>query len=134
MATESFEIVYDDVVRGHLGAIDKKYHTLIEKTLEEQLRHEPESPTRNRKPLRQPAALDATWELRLGPDNRFPRFLSRRGAAGARPGDWRQKASAPQGRRQGGPAMKTASVSALRAPLSAYLKPTDPVLGTQQGR
>lgn len=30
-----------------------------------------ETETRNRKPLRQPAAFDAEWELRFGPDNRF---------------------------------------------------------------
>src|SRR5437879_5483301 len=38
------------------------------------------------------------------------------------------------GRRQGVPDMKTASVSALRARLSHYLKLTEPVLVTQQGR
>jgi hypothetical protein len=27
--------------------------------------------TRNRKPLRQPAPFEATWEIRFGPDNRF---------------------------------------------------------------
>ncbi len=32
---------------------------------------EPEKESRNRKPLRQPAPFEATWELRLGPDNRF---------------------------------------------------------------
>jgi hypothetical protein len=32
---------------------------------------EPETETRNRKPLRQPAPFEATWELRTGPQNRF---------------------------------------------------------------
>ncbi len=32
---------------------------------------EPETETRNRKPLEQPAAFGATWELRFGPGNRF---------------------------------------------------------------
>ena len=31
----------------------------------------PAKETRNRKPLRQPAPFEATWELRFGPDNRF---------------------------------------------------------------
>jgi len=38
------------------------------------LRYQPEVPTRNRKPLRQPAAFGATWEIRFGPDNRFRVF------------------------------------------------------------
>lgn len=32
---------------------------------------EPEKETRNRKPLRQPAPFESTWELRFGPNNRF---------------------------------------------------------------
>jgi len=35
------------------------------------LSFEPGKETRNRKPLRQPAPFDATWELRFGPDNCF---------------------------------------------------------------
>ena len=35
------------------------------------MRLEPATETRNRKPLRQPAPFEATWELRFGPDNRF---------------------------------------------------------------
>ena len=33
--------------------------------------HTPLTQTRNRKRLETPAPFDATWELRLGPDNRF---------------------------------------------------------------
>jgi hypothetical protein len=35
------------------------------------LQFEPETETRNRKPLEQPAAFGATWEIRFGPGNRF---------------------------------------------------------------
>ena len=35
---------------------------------------EPDVETRNRKPLKQPIAFGADWELRLGPDNRFRVF------------------------------------------------------------
>jgi mRNA-degrading endonuclease RelE of RelBE toxin-antitoxin system len=66
-----FAIAYDEQVKEHLRAIEKKYHAQIRSRIENQLRFEPETETRNRKPLRQPAALDATWELRLGPGNRF---------------------------------------------------------------
>jgi hypothetical protein len=35
------------------------------------LQFEPETETRNRKPLEQPAAFRATWELRVGQANQF---------------------------------------------------------------
>ena len=35
------------------------------------MQHEPTKETRNRKPLRQPAAFEATWEIRFGPENCF---------------------------------------------------------------
>jgi prevent-host-death family protein len=46
----------------HLRAIDAKYHRLIRAEIEEQLRFEPGREMRNRMPLRQPAAFEATWE------------------------------------------------------------------------
>jgi hypothetical protein len=66
-----FAISYDEEVKRHLRFIERKYHSLIRSRIEHQLRFEPETETRNRKPLRQPAPFDATWELRLGPRNRF---------------------------------------------------------------
>ncbi len=68
---EPFEIVYADEIGIHLAAIERKHHTLISATIKQQLTHQPEVATRNRKPLRQPAAFGAKWELRFGPDNRF---------------------------------------------------------------
>ena len=69
-----FSLVYDPAVAGHLVAIEPKYHSLIRSAIEEQLRFEAETATRNRKPLERPVALGARWELRLGPDNRFRVF------------------------------------------------------------
>jgi hypothetical protein len=66
-----FDLSYDQATKQHLRAIDAKYHSLIRAVIEEQLGFEPESETRNRKPLRQPAPFEATWELRFGPNNRF---------------------------------------------------------------
>jgi hypothetical protein len=66
-----FKLSYDEAIRNQLRAIQVKYHSLIRKVIEEQLLFEPEKETRNRKPLRQPAPFEATWELRFGPDNRF---------------------------------------------------------------
>ncbi|MHB1422874.1 MAG: addiction module toxin RelE [Gemmataceae bacterium] len=68
---QPFSLGYDREIKEHLKAIEAKYHTLIRGTIEEQLRFEPESESRNRKPLRQPGGFGATWELRFGPDNRF---------------------------------------------------------------
>jgi hypothetical protein len=69
-----FVLVYADEVKGHLRAIETKYHSLIQAEIEGQLLFEPEVETRNRKPLKRPISLGADWELRLGPDNRFRVF------------------------------------------------------------
>jgi hypothetical protein len=71
---QPFALVYDPEVAGHLDAIEAKYHSLIRGTIAEQLRFEPETATRNRKPLERPIGLGARWELRFGPDNRFRVF------------------------------------------------------------
>ena|SRR5258707_13234702 len=68
---QPFSFTFDPRVKQHLRGIDVKYHSLIRATIDEQLRFEPETETRNRKPLQQPAILGAAWELRFGPDNRF---------------------------------------------------------------
>lgn len=68
---QSFSLIYDPEVENHLRSIERKHHSLIRKAIQEQLRFEPETETRNRKPLEQPAAFGATWELRFGPYNHF---------------------------------------------------------------
>ena len=73
-AAQGFELVYDSQVKAHLKAIERKYHLLIKRTIEKLLTHAPAVESRNRKPLLRPAFLDATWELRFGPDNRFRVF------------------------------------------------------------
>jgi hypothetical protein len=71
---EPFLLVYAPLVHQHLAAIDSKYDSLIRDTIEEQLTFEPDVRTRNRKPLRTPAAFHAEWELRFGPKNCFRVF------------------------------------------------------------
>ena len=71
---QPFALVYAPAVKHHLRAIERQHYSLIRETLENQLRFEPDTETRNRKPLRQPAAFEAQWELRFGPDNRFRVF------------------------------------------------------------
>ncbi len=69
-----FELIFAPEAVEHPRAIERKYYSLIEKTLDEQLGFTPERKTRNRKPLDQPAPFGATWELRFGPNNRFRVF------------------------------------------------------------
>src|SRR5438270_13897546 len=71
MARPPYELIYARGVTNHLKSIDAKYDTLIQESIQERLRFEPNVETRNRKPLRQPAPFGATWEIRFGPDNRF---------------------------------------------------------------
>ena len=68
---EPFSLSYDPATKEQLRAIEPKYHSLIRAAIEEQLLFQPETETRNRKPLEQPAPFEATWELRFGPGNRF---------------------------------------------------------------
>lgn len=70
----AFEVIFDLRALDHMGAIDVTYHSLIRRTVEEQLFSEPDIPTRNRKPLLRETAIGATWEVRCGPDNRFRIF------------------------------------------------------------
>ena len=71
ITNKRFELVYAPEVKQHLQAIEKRYHSLIRRTIEEQLQDEPDRETRNRKPLRRPAEFGATWEIRFGPGNRL---------------------------------------------------------------
>jgi mRNA-degrading endonuclease RelE of RelBE toxin-antitoxin system len=64
-----FELRYAPETLSHLDAIERKYHRLIEKTIDQQPSYTPERVTRNRKPLERPGPFGATWELRFGPKN-----------------------------------------------------------------
>ena len=74
MAGRKFELVFAPETVEHLAAIEAKYHSLIERTIDRQLAYTPEKSTRNRKPLDQPGPFGATWELRFGPQNTFRVF------------------------------------------------------------
>lgn len=72
--TSQFEIIFDDSISRHFTAIERKDHSLILDSIEQQLGYEPAVPTRNRKALRIPNAVNATWELRCGVSNRYRVF------------------------------------------------------------
>ena len=71
MAKERYKILFDVEIDQHLDAIELKYHSLIRSAIERQLRFEASKETRNRKPLLRENELEADWEIRFGPDNRF---------------------------------------------------------------
>jgi mRNA-degrading endonuclease RelE of RelBE toxin-antitoxin system len=75
MGPESiFTLVYAPIVSEHVRSIDRKYHSLLRETIEQQLTYEPVNETRNRKSLQRPVEFGATWEIRFGPNNRFRVF------------------------------------------------------------
>jgi len=69
-----YSILYAPNTVVHVAAIERKYHSLIRKTIEEQLQYEPGVRVRNRKPLTKPTRFGMIWELRFGPDNMFRVF------------------------------------------------------------
>jgi hypothetical protein len=69
-----FDLIFAPETVQHMDAVELKYHRLIAQTTDEQLRNTPEYATRNRKPLDEPGPFGATWELRIGPQNRFRVF------------------------------------------------------------
>jgi mRNA-degrading endonuclease RelE of RelBE toxin-antitoxin system len=72
--TERYRIVFASETLGHIDSIERKYHRLIERAIDEHLTFNPDRPTRNRKPLEAPSDTGVTWELRCGPTNRFRVF------------------------------------------------------------
>ena len=58
-----FELTFAPETLDHLDAIERRFHRLIQTTIDEQLSYTPERETRNRKPVEQPAPFEATWEL-----------------------------------------------------------------------
>jgi mRNA-degrading endonuclease RelE of RelBE toxin-antitoxin system len=67
---QPYSLIFAPQVKNHLQGIEKKYRSLIRHTIDEQLQLEPGVQTTNRKSLRRPV-LEADWELRFGPNNRF---------------------------------------------------------------
>ncbi|RLT40952.1 MAG: addiction module toxin RelE [Chloroflexi bacterium] len=66
-----YEIIFAQATREHLTFIERHYYSLIYQTTVEQLQYDPMVETHNRKPLKKPSEIGATWELRFGPNNRF---------------------------------------------------------------
>jgi len=71
---QRFLLIYAPITKLHLKTIERKYHSLIRTTIEDELQFEPDVESRNRKPLKRPVTFEAEWELRFGPDNKFRVF------------------------------------------------------------
>ena len=68
---QSYSLKFAPEVIKHLDWIERKYHNLIRQTIGEQLINTPDIETRNRKLLDKLTPGSSTWELRIGPNNRF---------------------------------------------------------------
>jgi hypothetical protein len=69
-----FAIVYAPAVSDHLRPIERRQYSVIKETIEGQLTYEPDGETANRRRLVPTTELEAEWELRCGPGNRFRVF------------------------------------------------------------
>lgn len=76
MPHKHFHLVYDTEFVVQMRSIERKYHSLIRETIEQQLAFEPDVETRNRKQLVRATTFGARWELRFGANNEFRLFYS----------------------------------------------------------
>ena len=76
MTRKRFRLVYDTEFVPQMRFVERKYHSLIRSTIEEQLVFEPDVETRNRKPLTKETDFGARWELRFGEKNELRVFYS----------------------------------------------------------
>ncbi len=74
--TQPFKLIYATQVKDQLKFIERKYHSLIRETIENQVRFEPDVETRNRKPVEPPTTVEADWELCFGSNSRFRAFYT----------------------------------------------------------
>jgi hypothetical protein len=76
MANQRFHLIYDTEFVAQMRFIERKYHSLIRTTIEQQLIFEPNVETRNRKVLTRESDFGARWELRFGDNNQLRVFYS----------------------------------------------------------
>ena len=76
MDSARYQLIYDIEFVSQIKTIERKHHSFIRQTIEEQLTHTPDLQTRNRKPLDPPTVFGARWELRFGDHNEYRVFYS----------------------------------------------------------
>src|SRR3989304_2329815 len=72
----SFSVFYAPVTRDHLRAMRRRDLAIDKAAIEANLFDEPTRGTASRRPLSPTTELEAEWELRCGPNNRFRVFYS----------------------------------------------------------
>jgi mRNA-degrading endonuclease RelE of RelBE toxin-antitoxin system len=62
-----YELVWDEAAKAEIAALSAFMRRIIVAAVDDQLRHEPDVETRNRKPLREPVdeLPEVSWELRV---------------------------------------------------------------------
>jgi mRNA-degrading endonuclease RelE of RelBE toxin-antitoxin system len=71
-----YSVDYAPIVRDQIRGIRRRDFAFIKEAIEANLFDEPDTETANRKPLAPTTELEAEWELRCGPNNRFRVFYS----------------------------------------------------------
>jgi len=71
-----FSVFYAPVTRNHIRAIRRRDFAIVKAAIEANLFDEPTKETANRRPMSPTTELEADWELRCGPSNRFRVFYS----------------------------------------------------------
>jgi hypothetical protein len=69
-----FTFTFAPEALDHLDFIERKYHRLIERTIDDQLSYTPDTETRNRKILDQPAPYEAIGNCDSGRKTAFECF------------------------------------------------------------
>jgi len=69
-----FDIIVDNQVNAHFAIIPRQDRSAILDVIEQQLSYEPATSKQNRKPVRVPNTVGATWEIRTGRNNRYRIF------------------------------------------------------------
>ena len=74
MSRKGYELIYDTKVKLQLSFIARKFHSIIRKSIENNLIHEPEHETQNKKRLVNSSFFESGWEIRCGAKNEFRIF------------------------------------------------------------
>jgi hypothetical protein len=63
MTNQHFHLVYDTELVAQMRFIERKYHSFVRTTIEQQLVYDPDIETRNRKELFRETTFGARWEF-----------------------------------------------------------------------
>ena len=120
MATRRFNIIYSDDIKKHLKAIPKKYWKLVKDSIAQQLSHEPNVETRNRKPLTKPP-VDMTDGKSVSGQTTVSECSTRFERRSTRSGSLPLESREIDHWREGDTIMRIAPVAEVKAKLSKYL-------------